>query len=138
MSRETGTVKWFSNEKGYGFIERPDGEDVFVHHSDIRGDGFKTLDPGETVEYEQVSADKGPKALNVLREGDTLEGTSPPETASTEQAAAESGGAETASRASSSGDRGDATPGSGSDDDDRRSLGSQLREKLGGRFFGGS
>ena len=73
MARETGSVKWFSNEKGYGFIERGNGEDVFVHHSDILGDGFKTLDEDEQVEYEVEDADKGPKARNVVREGDSLE-----------------------------------------------------------------
>ena len=62
-----GTVKWFSTEKGYGFIEQDDGEDVFVHHSDIQGTGFKDLDEGEKVEFDLVDGPKGPKAENVVR-----------------------------------------------------------------------
>lgn len=63
-----GRVKWFSNEKGYGFIEPEDGgEDLFVHHSDIEGSGFKTLEEGEEVEFESESGPKGPRATNVER-----------------------------------------------------------------------
>ena len=62
-----GTVKWFSNEKGYGFIEREDGDDVFVHHSAIQGTGFKTLSEGEVVEFDIVQGAKGPAAENVTR-----------------------------------------------------------------------
>ena len=61
-----GTVKWFSNEKGYGFIERGDGqEDVFVHFSAITMDGYKTLTEGQEVEFEVVQGDKGLQAANV-------------------------------------------------------------------------
>ena len=61
-----GTVKWFSNEKGYGFIERGDGEeDVFVHFSAITMDGYKTLTEGQRVEFEIVQGDKGLQAANV-------------------------------------------------------------------------
>lgn len=67
--RETGHVKWFSNEKGYGFIERDGREDVFVHHSQISMEGFRTLDAGEPVEFEIISGERGPKAQNVLRTG---------------------------------------------------------------------
>lgn len=69
MARETGTVKWFSKEKGYGFITRANGEDIFVHHSDIEAQGFRTLRQGESVEFEAKSADKGPRATAVRREG---------------------------------------------------------------------
>lgn len=62
-----GTVKWFSTEKGYGFIERDEGEDVFVHHSDIQGTGFKDLNEGEEVEFDLTEGPKGPKAENVVR-----------------------------------------------------------------------
>jgi len=60
-----GTVKWFSNEKGFGFIERESGEDVFVHFSAIGGDGYKSLTEGQRVEFEVVQGDKGLQAANV-------------------------------------------------------------------------
>jgi cold shock protein len=67
MARITGTVKWFSEAKGFGFIEREDGDDVFVHHSTIEGHGFRTLKDGERVEFDVLEEDKGPKAQNVTR-----------------------------------------------------------------------
>ena len=63
----TGKVKWFNNSKGYGFIASDEGTDVFVHHSDIEGDGFKSLDEGDAVEFEVVQGEKGPKATNVRK-----------------------------------------------------------------------
>ena len=63
----TGKVKWFSNVKGYGFIEQEGGKDVFVHYSSIEGDKYKTLSEGETVSFELVDGDKGPHATNVVR-----------------------------------------------------------------------
>lgn len=62
-----GKVKWFSNEKGYGFIEADDGEDVFVHFTGIIGDGFKTLDEGESVSFEITDGNRGPQAANVTK-----------------------------------------------------------------------
>jgi CspA family cold shock protein len=60
-----GTVKWFSNEKGYGFIARSDGEDVFVHYSAITGDGYRSLAEGQSVEFDIVEGPKGKQAANV-------------------------------------------------------------------------
>jgi CspA family cold shock protein len=60
-----GTVKWFSNEKGYGFIEREDGDDLFVHYSEITMDGYKTLVQGQRVEFEVTQGDKGLQASTV-------------------------------------------------------------------------
>jgi CspA family cold shock protein len=66
-NRETGTVKWFSNAKGYGFIAREGGDDVFVHHTGILGDGFKTLEENERVEFTVEQGTKGLQATNVVR-----------------------------------------------------------------------
>ncbi|MCL6561389.1 MAG: cold shock domain-containing protein [Firmicutes bacterium] len=63
----TGRVKWFSAEKGYGFLEREDGGDVFVHYSAIHGQGFRTLNEGERVQFDIVEGDRGPQAANVVR-----------------------------------------------------------------------
>ncbi|MFQ5949816.1 MAG: cold-shock protein [Nitrospiria bacterium] len=60
-----GKVKWFNEKKGYGFIEREDGGDVFVHFSAIKGDGFKTLSEGQAVEFEVIQGEKGPQAADV-------------------------------------------------------------------------
>lgn len=60
-----GTVKWFSNQKGYGFITSEDGKDVFVHHTGINGTGFKSLEEGQTVEYDVTEGNKGLQAVNV-------------------------------------------------------------------------
>lgn len=60
-----GTVKWFNNKKGWGFIQKEDGDDVFVHYSEIKGEGFKSLEEGDLVRFEIEEADKGPAAVNV-------------------------------------------------------------------------
>ncbi|OEF97548.1 cold-shock protein CspD [Desulfuribacillus alkaliarsenatis] len=64
---QTGKVKWFNAEKGFGFIEVEGGNDVFVHFSAITGDGFKTLDEGQEVEFEVVEGQRGPQAANVVK-----------------------------------------------------------------------
>lgn len=67
MARSTGKVKWFSQEKGYGFIQQDSGPDVFVHHSQIQASGFRTLNEGERVEFDVIEEPKGLKAQNVTR-----------------------------------------------------------------------
>ncbi|MGF7045807.1 CspA family cold shock protein [Paenibacillus sp. DS2015] len=62
-----GTVKWFNAEKGYGFIQVEGGEDVFVHFSAIQGEGFRTLDEGQAVEFETTEGSRGPQAANVQK-----------------------------------------------------------------------
>lgn len=62
-----GTVKWFNDSKGYGFIQQEDGPDVFVHYSAIQGDGYKSLTEGQKVEFDIVEGEKGPKASKVIK-----------------------------------------------------------------------
>ena len=66
-NRETGTVKWFSNAKGYGFIGREDADDVFVHHTGILGEGYKSLNEGDQVEFTVEQGTKGLQAVDVQR-----------------------------------------------------------------------
>jgi CspA family cold shock protein len=65
--REQGTVKWFNNEKGYGFISRNSGDDVFVHHSAIQGNGFKSPNEGDSIEFDVQKGPKGLQAQNVVK-----------------------------------------------------------------------
>lgn len=69
----TGKVKWFNAEKGYGFITGEDGKDVFVHYSSINAEGFKTLDEGQTVTYDIIESDRGKQASNVTVAEDNAE-----------------------------------------------------------------
>jgi len=64
---QKGTVKWFDDKKGYGFISAEDGNDYFVHHSNIEGDGFKTLQEGAEVQFDIEEGDKGPRAINITK-----------------------------------------------------------------------
>ncbi|MEA1964745.1 MAG: cold shock domain-containing protein [Candidatus Aerophobetes bacterium] len=65
---EEGTVKWFNDRKGYGFISRANGKDVFVHFSSIAGDGFKSLQEGDRVSFEVEEGERGPQAVNVTKQ----------------------------------------------------------------------
>lgn len=65
---QNGKVKWFNNEKGYGFIEVEGGEDIFVHFTAIEGEGFKTLEEGQAVSFEIVEGNRGPQAANVVKQ----------------------------------------------------------------------
>jgi len=67
LNMETGTVKWFNGEKGFGFIEVEGGSDVFVHFSAIVGDGYKSLDEGQRVEFNITQGNRGPQAENVVK-----------------------------------------------------------------------
>ena len=67
-SKFNGKVKWFNDQKGYGFIERGEDMDVFVHHSAIQMEGYRTLKEGDDVTYELIQGDKGPQAVNVARD----------------------------------------------------------------------
>jgi CspA family cold shock protein len=66
VTMANGVVKWFNDSKGYGFIEQEDGPDVFVHHSGIQGEGFKSLNEGDNVTFEVEDGQKGPAAVNVV------------------------------------------------------------------------
>ena len=65
--KSTGTVKWFNDRKGFGFITLENGDDVFVHYSGLQGEGFKSLKEGETVEFDVIQGEKGPQAANVVK-----------------------------------------------------------------------
>ena len=67
VSMAKGKVKWFNDQKGYGFIQQENGPDVFVHHTAIVGEGFKTLAEGQAVEFEITAGEKGPRAANVVK-----------------------------------------------------------------------
>jgi CspA family cold shock protein len=146
MAREKGVVKWFSTEKGYGFIRREGGDEIFVHHTDIEVDGYASLKNGETVEFDVFESDRGPKARNLVPLDVAGASPAPGARAGERGARAETrsrggaGGRKRRSGSSSESDR--STKGSQGPTDRaevKRSLAVQLRERLGGRFpgFGG-
>jgi CspA family cold shock protein len=127
MAREKGVVKWFSTEKGYGFVRRENGEEVFVHHSDIDVEGYASLRNGESVEFEIFESDRGPKARKLV----SLErAASAGGERRTERRGAESGRSRARSRSDEQAAEQVTAP---------KPLAEQLRERLGGRFpgFGG-
>jgi CspA family cold shock protein len=65
--RSRGKVKWFNDQRGFGFIEQPNGQDLFVHHTAVQGEGFKTLEEGQEVEFDIVEGPKGLQAANVVK-----------------------------------------------------------------------
>jgi len=69
--RITGKVKWFNDNKGFGFIEQESGQDIFVHYSEIQGEGYRTLSEGEVVEFEVKDSPKGPQAASVIKVSET-------------------------------------------------------------------
>ena len=136
MAREKGVVKWFSTDKGYGFIRRESGAEIFVHHSDIEVDGYASLKNGETVEFDVFESDRGPKARNLVP---TEAGESRPapgakggeRSVKTETRSRGRGGSGGRKRGSRSGSA------SASDrKDGKRPLAELLRERLGRRFPG--
>ena len=87
MAQYKGTVKWFNNAKGFGFLGREGGADVFVHYSSIQSDGYKSLKEGDEVEFDIVEGSKGPQADHVVRINDIIQSSTAPSSA-TQPAAA--------------------------------------------------
>ncbi len=143
MGREKGVVKWFSTDKGYGFIRREGGEEIFVHHTDIDVDGYAALKNGETVEFDVFESDRGPKARNLVPLDAAGSPRAPSKGASGDSASrpargsAPKAGGEAASggHRKKSGGRTDREAPA----EKKKSLASILRDRLGKRFpgFGG-
>ncbi|MBT8461356.1 MAG: cold shock domain-containing protein [Gemmatimonadetes bacterium] len=137
MTREKGIVKWFSTDKGYGFIRREDGAEIFVHHTDIEVDGYASLKNGETVEFDVFESDRGPKARNLVpMEAD---GSRPAARARTGDESKKSEGQQPGNRGRSAGrkrpGRSGASPAAEAAGG-KKTLAAQLRERLGRRFPG--
>lgn len=126
-------MKWFSREKGWGFIRLASGEDIFVHHSDIEGEGFVTLEDDQPVEFTVEEMDKGPRARNVREVG----AAAPSDAAATHDAApAREPAGGTAAAGHEGTPAGEAPRRADSDDGGRVPLAEQLRRRLGARFPG--
>jgi CspA family cold shock protein len=141
MTRLRGNVKWFDPEKGWGFIRLENGDEVFVHHSDIQGEGFRSLRDGAEVELEVEQVDRGPRARNVIRlDGETSEaGTSSPTAAAAgnrtrgRQGASQSRTrANQRNRSASGGNRQDRQPADSAPA--LETLNEQIRKRLASRF----
>jgi CspA family cold shock protein len=142
MAREKGVVKWFSTDKGYGFIRRESGDEIFVHHTDIEVDGYASLKNGETVEFDVFESDRGPKARNLVPVdiGESQSATGRAAADDSEPARGKAGTdgpkrrGRNASRASRDRrSRNDSPRGAA---DGKKSLAAQLRERLKKRFPG--
>lgn len=140
MAREKGTVKWFSTDKGYGFIRRETGDEIFVHHTDIEVDGYASLKNGETVEFDVFESDRGPKARNLVPlDADGSRPAPRAKAAKKADPAPKPSGRSRGRRRSSSGREGSASPQTGQSDPAegaKKTLAQQLRERLGKRFPG--
>lgn len=134
MERQRGTVKWFSREKGWGFIRLESGEDIFVHHSDIEGEGFVTLEDDQPVEFTVEEMEKGPRARNVREVGAAAPGgDAAPDR--DDAPARDPAPSTTAAEVEETPDgKTPRSPASG--DGDRVPLAEQLRRRLGARFPG--
>jgi CspA family cold shock protein len=137
MTREKGIVKWFSTDKGYGFIRREDGAEIFVHHTDIEVDGYASLKNGETVEFDVFESDRGPKARNLVPlEAD---GSGPAARARTGDGSkkAEAPAPRKRGRSADRGHSGRSESGPAAEvAGGKKTLAAQLRERLGRRFPG--
>lgn len=143
MAREKGIVKWFSTDKGYGFIRRDSGDEIFVHHTDIEVDGYAALKNGETVEFDVFESDRGPKARNLVPLD--VDGTKPTPRAKTGERGSRTERGARAERGSRGGrgessDRkrsgGSGKSPAGATADGKMTLAQQLRERLSRRFPG--
>ena len=139
MGREKGVVKWFSTDKGYGFIRREGGDEIFVHHTDIDVEGYAALKNGETVEFDVFESDRGPKARNLVPLDAEGAPRAPSKSTAKSPAAGSASGkapaagveaAESGKRKKSGGRSGREAPA------EKKSLASILRERLGKRFPG--
>jgi CspA family cold shock protein len=142
MAREKGVVKWFSTDKGYGFIRRESGDEIFVHHTDIEVDGYAALKNGETVEFDVFESDRGPKARNLVPLD--ADGTRPAPRPKTAEGAAK-GARESSRRTRGGSGRGsrEREPAARAEPDVKpaaaegnKTLAQLLRERLGKRFPG--
>ena len=145
MAREKGIVKWFSTDKGYGFIRRESGDEIFVHHTDIEVDGYAALKNGETVEFDVFESDRGPKARNLVPLD--ADGTRPaPRAKASEGGSKGASGSSRRSRGGSGRGSRERQPSARAEPDlmpapaeGKKTLAQLLRERLGKRFpgFGG-
>lgn len=136
METQLGTVKWFSREKGWGFIRLESGEDIFVHHSDIEGEGFVTLEDDQPVEFVVEEMEKGPRARNVREVGAAASRAAAPDRAAAPAAEATREPARSRAAVEETEPASDASRRAEPDEGGRVPLAEQLRRRLGARFSG--